>query len=844
MRARPLSVAKLAIAKKEYEMLENMGIVRRSTSSWASPLHMVPKANGEWRPCGNYRALNNITKADKYPVPNIHTFTQRLEGLEIFSKIDLVKAYHQIPMLESDIPKTAIITPFGLFEYLRMPFGLKNAGATFQRFIDDVTKDMPFVFAFVDDLIVGSKSKNEHDGHLKIIFNRFIEKGIKISAPKCKFYQDELTFLGFHISKEGIKPSKEKTDVLQKMPAPKDFKELRSVLGMFGFYQKFIPDYANIVAPLRDLDEDYHWDDTHETAFDLLKENLINATCLAFPSAEAESYTVTTDASNVAIGACLHQIVNGKSSPIDFMSRKLSKAERNYSAFDRELLAIVAAVKKWKHYISGMNTTIFTDHKPIVGAYHSKAERKSDRQQRHFSVISEYVTDIMYIAGKDNVVADKLSRISAVQIDVFDMKELANHQTSDLKEEFSSELKAYELPGEVKIWCDTSTGFPRPIVPEKFRFCIFEDLHDISHPGCKSTMKIIKDRFVWPRMEKDIKQWCSECDSCQRAKIHRHTKSSRVQFQEPTDRFHTVHIDIVGPLPTSHEGYNYVLTMIDRSTRWLEAMPIKSITAEEVARAFVFSWISRFGVPMYLITDRGTQFESDLFKHLSDIIGFQRLRTTAYHPMTNGLLERMHRTMKNSLRCKLKDTHEWLNSLPVILLGLRNTPASNNLTPFNMVTGASILMPNHAITGNTKRTNYSYINQLSSLLKTQFVVPRFSQNSSDKKVYVNPALKECKRVWIRKDRILKPLEVPYEGPMEVISRNDKYFTLKRLDGKNDTVSIDRLKPYQENTENQEKNKDTEVISEEACNTEQVFEIPSKNSGRKVKFNQQPDFFYY
>ena len=612
-KARKLSPSKLECAKKEFDMLLQMGIIRRSDSPWAFPLHMVKKSNGEWRPCGDYRALNQITIDDKFPVPNLQMFTNQLEGCTVFSKVDLVKAYHQIPMAPKDIPKTAIITPFGLFEYLRLPFGLKNAGSTFQRFIDSVTQNLPGVYAFVDDILIASATKAEHNKHISSLFEHLTQFGIKISPQKCEFYEEQITFMGHNVSASGVKPSEEKLKTLLQLPSPKDFKELRRILGMFGFYQRFIPNYAKIVAPIRELREDnYIWTDLHEHAFTELKTSLSNVTYLSFPSAKAERYTLTTDASNSAIGGCLHQIIDGKSFPVDFYSRKLSSAEQNYSAFDRELLAIVAAIKKWKHYISGMEVVVFTDHKPIVGAFNSTTERQSDRQQRHFSLISEFITDVVYIRGTDNVVADTLSRVNAISNTPFDLSVIAKNQSPDLQNQFSQPLKSFTLSNDVQILCDTSTGFPRPVVPEVCRFQIFQDLHNLSHPGTKITTKLIKDRFVWPRMEHDIKQWAQSCESCQRSKVHRHTKSKLKEFLEPTDRFQIVHMDIVGPLPTTSDGHSYILTLIDRSTRWIEACPLRSIVADEVAKAFVSSWVSRFGVPLYLITDRGRQFESEL----------------------------------------------------------------------------------------------------------------------------------------------------------------------------------------------------------------------------------------
>ncbi|XP_031478914.1 uncharacterized protein LOC116249789 [Nymphaea colorata] len=530
------------------EMRES-NIIRPSSSPFSSPVLLVKKKDNTWRFCVDYRALNEATVKDRHPIPVIDELLDELSGARIFSKLDLRSGYHQIRMYEEDISKTAFRTHDGHYEFLVMPFGLTNAPATFQRCMNDVFRQFlrDFVLVFLDDILVYNQCIEQHVDHLRTVLRVLRENTLFAKMSKCSFGQTSIGYLGHIVSHEGVRADPEKLQAMEQWPLPKDPRGMRGFLGLTGYYRRFIKGYGLIASPLTHMLKkgEYTWSEKAREAFVKLKAVMMNAPVLALPDF-SKDFVIETDASDVGVGAVLSQ----EGHPIAFMSKALTERAKPFSTYEKELLAIVLAVDKWRPYLIERRFVVRTDHSSL--RYMVKQRVSTPIQQRWLAKLLGYDFTIEYKKGTENSAADSLSRmpeqlktLSVIETDLWDR--LTQEQDQDLTlrllkqsiRQNPESIPHYSLRGE--ILCKKRRAF----VPKN------------------SPLK-----FWWEGMKADVRDYVKACPTCQREKYEAIKPPGHLNpLPIPDKPWEDVSMDFIDAMPRA-EGKEAVLVVVDRLTKY------------------------------------------------------------------------------------------------------------------------------------------------------------------------------------------------------------------------------------------------------------------------------------
>ena len=739
-RPRKASAAERKAIKENFEKLQQQGVVIKNSSNFASPVTVVKKKNGDFRICVDYTKLNSFTKNLNFPLPDIsHLQSLLTPEHQWFSTLDLTSAYYSLPMTTRASKRAAIITHEGTFLPLRSPFGLKNSPAQFCELMAEVIEGMDAsVFAYLDDFLIFSRSIDEHQRHLEALLTRLRSYGLFLNRDKCKLGQRTVVYLGHELSEKGIQPMGEKIELYANLKPPKTAKELRSLLGIVNYYREHCKDFGQVTSPLNKLlsglpknkRAPIAWEKVHQEAFESTIRLLRKAETLSFDDVY-QPLIITTDASATHAGAVLEQFVNKDSQsatrPLAYFSQAFPSTTRVRSTFNRELTALYMAARHFRFRIRGREVIFRTDHRSLVNALSNPEGQHSPLERRMIYYLKEYLPTVIFISGEENVVADALSRpgdywkdASTQTTELVDICAASDHvppyrltipmivqaQLSDTKNHDG--LLAHVPAGEklltrttdvegvkysvLGVEAENQKQF-RPYLPEPLRFIAFQQLHNQLHQGKEKGYDVLGAHYFWPKLKSDVEKWTKTCPNCQKCKVSRHTRQRLQCYPSTTCRLSTIHVDLMGPLPVSDDYSKYVITIRDRTTGFLISAALPDKSSSSVLQAIKSHFISSFGVPTTIISDNGREFTSNDFQQFCDDLGITHKFVTAYHPQANGLVERVHRSIKVAFRA-LDEPSSWSNALPFVTLAINNQVCDNNdFTPYQMIFGQAARLP-------------------------------------------------------------------------------------------------------------------------------------------------------
>ncbi|KAL0553793.1 hypothetical protein IC582_007697 [Cucumis melo] len=730
-----MAPAELKELKVQLQELLDKGFIRPSVSPWGAPVLFVKKKDGSMRLCIDYRELNKVTVKNRYPLPRIDDLFDQLQGATVFSKIDLRSGYHQLRIKDEDVPKTAFRSRYGHYEFIVMSFGLTNAPAVFMDLMNRVFREFldTFVIVFIDDILIYSKTEAEHEEHLRMVLQTLRDNKLYAKFSKCEFWLKQVSFLGHVVSKDGVSVDPAKIEAVTGWTRPSTVSEVRSFLGLAGYYRRFVENFSRIATPLTQLTRKgapFVWSKACEDSFQTLKQKLVTAPVLTVPDGSG-SFVIYSDASKKGLGCVLMQ--QGK--VVAYASRQLKSHEQNYPTHDLELAAVVFALKIWRHYLYGEKIQIFTDHKSLK--YFFTQKELNMRQRRWLELVKDYDCEILYHPGKANVVADALSRkvshsaalitrqaplhrdleraeiavsVGAVTMQLAQLtvqptlrQKIIDAQSND---PYLVEKRGLAEAGQMAEFSLSSDGgllFERRLcVPSDsaVKTELLSEAHSSPfsmHPGSTKMYQDLKRVYWWHNMKREVAEFVSKCLVCQQVKAPRQKPAGLLQpLSIPEWKWENVSMDFITGLPRTLRGFTVIWVVVDRLTKSAHFVPGKSTyTASKWAQLYMSEIVRLHGVPVSIVSDRDARFTSKFWKGLQTAMGTRLDFSTAFHPQTDGQTERLNQVLEDMLRaCALEFPGSWDSHLHLMEFAYNNSyQATIGMAPFEALYGKCCRSP-------------------------------------------------------------------------------------------------------------------------------------------------------
>jgi len=892
MRARKVPHMIKEQIRNQVKDMQDDGICKTSNSSWASPVLLVKKANGEYRFACDYRELNKVTKTDMYPIGDLAAAQTTMAGAKLFSTLDLRAGYHQVPMSKEASEKSAFITQDGLFEWLRLPYGLRNAPGHFSRMMDKVLTGLTWelCLVYLDDVIVWGKDEQEHLNNLRKVFDRFREANVTLRPDKCTFMTTSVKYLGHVFQEGGYKPDPEKVKSLINLSSPEDVKGVKRILGMLSFYRRFIPNMAALANPMTELlkkDVPFCWTSTCEEGLRMMIELLKRETMLSYPDFD-KSFTVTTDASQLGLGAVLSQQKEGRTVPIAFASRALRGAEGNWSARELETLGIVWAVEHFREFLYGKAFTLQSDHHSLQWLL--KLKDPQGKMARWIERLAEYDFEIVYLPGAKNVVADVLSRHTPVEEETVEQCQTIDVADTMIEDDVWLEGQREDVEvREIKRWLRTGMEPKKGVLSEVIHNClpcfslnsqglvvyksphkknqaqrvfvpldlvpaVMERIHENGgHFGYERTLEMLQRQCFFEKMTSVVKKWCKSCDVCARRKGTRVISAGCRERERVTGPWQIMDIDLMGPLKETQQGNKYVLGCIDRFTKYLFTIPLPNKKMLTVAKGIMrVNYLVGFVQQVHC--DNGKEFINKLLEQALQICKIKSTSSLPYTPEQNGLIERTWRTFTDRVAMRVDTTNdEWDLEMDLATLQYNTSVnTSTKETPFLLNSGREAHFGTIFKTEEEERDVTKYCKEMEQLLPRKFkevkkqedknIAERIARTGDRIKNSKKISYKEGDKVWFRRNVVKSKLDPKWEGPYIVKKVLSDITVRLRLENKNKRIlsHVNKLKPYVDRTQDPEDpnhQKEKEDITEEE--EEPLQELLPNNQWKAVWEESEP-----